>query len=362
MKLISLILMVFLCFTISAQEQNHKNDSTHEHNEGHEHHKMDNQWSSDRPDGHAPISIMGDHMHHKGGWMFTYRFMNMNMNGLQQENKSITNMEAHMEGYMVTPLDMSMNMHMFGAMYAPSDKITLMIMGNYIFNEMDLQMLNMTTNMIRPFSTSSSGFGDLKISGLFRLFNKKKQAMHAKFGVSLPTGSIDNKDVTPMSMGNKVVLPYPMQTGSGTFDTEFGITYLGQRKLISWGSQLNGVVRLGLNSNDYRLGNSIQFNNWMAIKTTEWLSFSTRLEAEYMDKINGANPNLNPMMVTTADTNNSGGTYFNLGLGFNIYVPKGKFKDLRFAFEYEIPVSQNLNGIQLENKNSFMLGLQYAFH
>ena len=269
MKLISLIFMVFVCITISAQEQNQKINSTHEHHLSHDQHKnqsVTNEWSSYRPDGHAPISIMGDHMHHKGGWMFTYRFMNMNMQDLQQDGNGITNIQAHIAGYMTTPLEMSMNMHMLGVMYAPSDNITLMIMGNYFSNDMDLQMMNMSTNMIMPFSTSSSGFGDIKVSRLFRLFNKNKQAMHGRLGISFPTGSIDNKDVTPMSMGTEVTLPYPMQIGSGTFDAELAITYLGQNKLISWGSQLNGIVRLGTNSNNYKLGNTFNFNNWIAIK------------------------------------------------------------------------------------------------
>jgi len=30
-------------------------------------------WTSARPDGHAPISVMGDHTHHKGEWMFSYK-------------------------------------------------------------------------------------------------------------------------------------------------------------------------------------------------------------------------------------------------------------------------------------------------
>jgi len=42
----------------------------------------DIQWSSNRPDGHGPISIMGDHTHSKGEWMISYRFMNMTSDGL----------------------------------------------------------------------------------------------------------------------------------------------------------------------------------------------------------------------------------------------------------------------------------------
>ena len=39
-------------------------------------------WTASRPDGHAPISVMGDHMHEMGEWMVSYRYMTMDMNGL----------------------------------------------------------------------------------------------------------------------------------------------------------------------------------------------------------------------------------------------------------------------------------------
>lgn len=162
MKFISFSMVLFLCTTVYAQEQNHEAHTNHESYTNHDHHQMSNEWSSYRPDGHAPISIMGDHLHHKGGWMFTYRYMKMNMKNLQQNGDEISNMKAHMGGYMATPLEMNMDMHMLGAMYAPSNNVTLMIMTNYLTNNMDLQMLNMSTDMIMPFSTSSSGFGDLK--------------------------------------------------------------------------------------------------------------------------------------------------------------------------------------------------------
>lgn len=80
-------------------------------------------WSAGRPDGHAPISIMGDHMHGKGEWMMSYRYMRMNMKDLKQRKEDIS-FDNALANYMVTPTKMPMNMHMLGGMYAPSDKLT----------------------------------------------------------------------------------------------------------------------------------------------------------------------------------------------------------------------------------------------
>ena len=318
-----------------------------------------NNWKGNRPDGHAPISIMADHYHSKGGLMFSYRFMSMNMESLLSKTSAISNDDAHNLGYMVTPLKMPMQMHMFGAMFAPTSNITLSAMINVIKNDMDLQM-KMTSGMTHHFSTSSSGFGDIKLGMIYKFINKNKQSLHGNVTFSLPTGSITETDVTPMSSPNEALLPYPMQIGSGTFDTNLGVTYLGQNEQVSWGSQLSTTLRFGTNSDDYALGNKLSFNNWFAVKTTDWLSFSARLEGKFVNKIRGVNSNLMPMMVTTADTDNSGGTYMNGGLGFNLLAPKGTLKDLRLGFEYATPLYQKPNGIQLKNQETITIGLQYA--
>jgi len=312
-------------------------------------------WTAGRPDGHAPISVMGDHMHSKGGWMFSYRYMNMNMEDLKQGSDDASFDDA-LANYMVTPTKMPMNMHMLGAMYAPSNKLTLMAMINVLSMEMDH-----VTRMGGTFNTEVSGFGDVSLSALYRFFNENKSTMHGQIGFSLPTGSVTESDVTPASAPNETALPYPMQLGSGTFDANLGLTYLCQGTIISYGAQLKGVFRFGENERDFRYGNRYNLNNWVAAKATDWLSFSVRLEGLTVDKINGADPNLNPIMVITADPKNSGGTYLNSGLGFNIYVSEGALRNLRFGFEYASPLYQDVNRIQLKNKETLTAGFQYSF-
>ncbi len=316
--------------------------------------KTTEKWSAGRPDGHAPIAVMGDHMHGKGEWMFSYRYMAMNMEDLKQGADDASYADAF-ANYMVTPTKMPMNMHMLGAMYAPSDKLTVMAMVNYMGMTMDH-----ITRMGGVFTTEVSGFGDVQLSGLYRFFNSNKQTMHGQLSISIPTGSVTKKDVIPASAPNEVVLPYPMQFGSGTFDVTMATTYRCQGTLFSYGAQLKGLVRLGKNERDYSYGNRLSVTNWVAVKATPWLSFSTRLEGLLVGEISGQDANLNPNMVITADTNNSGGTYLNSGLGFNVYAPNGALKNLRFGFEFGYPLYQNLKGIQLKSKETVTLGLQYS--
>lgn len=315
-------------------------------------------FTGNRPDGHAPISVMGDHTHGKGEWMVSYRYSTTTMEGLRRANDDVSFGSVLLPNggdYMVTPLEMPMNMHMIGAMYAPTDRLTLMAMGMY----MDMTMDHLTA-MGGNFTTASSGFGDVSLSALYKFVDQDTHKWHAQLGFSIPTGTIDNMDVTPASMGNEVILPYPMQIGSGTYDLITAVTYLGQSQCFSWGSQLRGVFRTGENDNSYRLGNQVGWNNWVAYKATDWLSFSGRLQGIINGGIRGANPVLNPNMVITADTANSGFDALNAGLGFNLYAPE-LLKGARLGFEYALPLQQNLNGVQLKNQDVITVGLQYAF-
>lgn len=313
-------------------------------------------WTSNRPDGHAPISIMGDHVHHKGEFMFSYRYMTMDMRQLRQGTDDASAAEAH-TNYMVAPIDMTMNMHMLGAMYAPSDKITLMVMANYLENDMNLQMRNGNI-----FATSTSGLGDVSVNALYSIFNKNRKSLHAQLGVTIPTGSIEEKNVIPISMGNQVQLPYPMQLGTGSFGANLGLTYLGQSDVFSWGHQITGMININDNNQDYKFGNRYKLNNWIAGKMGDNLSVSVRIEGLIIDEIAGESALLTPMMVTTADTENSGGTYINSGFGLNYLITNGGMKGLRFATELTAPLYQDLNGIQLKQNYNLTFGLQYAFH
>lgn len=90
------------------------------------------------------------------------------------------------------------------------------------------------------------------------------------------------------------------------------------------------------------------------------MSLGATLSFVGVGEINGLDPNLNPMMVITADTANSGGNFVNSGVGFNIYVPNGPLKDVRIGFEFGYPLYQDLNGIQLKTNETVTFGLQYS--
>ncbi|MEM6591274.1 MAG: transporter [Cyanobacteria bacterium P01_C01_bin.73] len=310
-------------------------------------------WSPSRPDSHAPIGVMSDHTHEQGELMLSYRYMFMNMDGNRSSTTSQSPAEV-LQQFPVTPTRMTMQMHMFGAMYAPTDDLTLMAMVPYIIKEMDH-----ITRMGVEFTTNSEGFGDIGLSGLYTVLNQNRQRIHLNLGLSFPTGSIEERDATPM--GPNQILPYPMQIGSGTFDLRPGVTYLGQAGDWSWGAQAMGTIRLGINANGYSLGDQLMLTAWGARQWTNWFSTSVRLGGQTWGNIDGRDSRLNPNMIPTANPDLRAGTQLDVGLGLNFYVPEGGLSGTRLAVEFNLPIYRSLSGPQLETDYSITAGLQATF-
>lgn len=299
------------------------------------------------------------HTHDAGQWMAGYSFMHMDMDGSLDGTRSVSSSDIFADGFMVAPTSMSMQMHMFHLMYSPIDRVTLAFMMPLIEKSMD-HLVNPAAPVPfagERFTTRSSGPGDLKVSALVSVFRGEHHRLIGDVGWSFPTGSIDEKDEVPMSMGSKVRLPYPMQLGSGTFDAKPGLTYLGQHDRWGWGANANGTIRIGENANDYTLGNAWSATAWGARALTEWLSTSVRLEGRGWDDIDGADPALNPMMVPTADPGLRAGERLDILFGMNLFSVGGLLAGNRLALEGGLPVYQRLDGPQLET--SWRIGVSW---
>ena len=102
-------------------------------------HRASNLWNDHRVDSHAPIGVMVDHTHDRGEFMLSYRYMFMHMDGHRAGTDKLSTSEVHDRGFGAAALEMDMEMHMLGAMYAPTDNLTLLVMTNYVLNDMTLE-------------------------------------------------------------------------------------------------------------------------------------------------------------------------------------------------------------------------------
>ena len=326
-----------------------------------------------RADGHAPIGVMGDHLHKKGEWMLSYRYMHMDMDGNRIGTRNVSpqtivttvpNRFAPPATLRIVPLWMTMDMHMFGAMYAPTNNLTLMGMVNYIDKEMRHITCNddLCNNVQGFFTTNTEGFGDTKISGLYRLYKDSVHNAHLNIGLSLPTGSVTERDtiLIPGGATPNVRLPYAMQLGTGTFDLLPGLTYTGRMGDFSWGGQFRSEIRLGDNEEGYAWGDLYGLTGWLAYEWDYWISTSVRLDGWTQDSISGIDPNIvGP--VQTANPDFYGGEQLFAYFGANMVGQTGIIRGHRFAFEVGVPLYRDLNGPQLETDWNVIVGWQKAF-
>ncbi len=321
MKYLSMAVLALFNGAVLAQAADHAH---HAHHTAHAAHL-----------GQAPAGIMGDHVHSAGKWMFSYSYNRMHMDGMRNGDDNVST-EKVLSDYMVAPLRMDMEMHMFGAMYAVTERFSLMGMVPFVRKEMDH-----ITRLGAKFTTRSDGVGDVSVKGIYALSVTPQQSVLLSLGLSAPTGDIDATDDTPTATNAR--LPYSMQLGSGTWDLIPGITWSRQSGDWSQGIQALAMVRLGENDNDYTLGNRLELSGWASWQFSPQMKGSLRLKAQNWDEIDGNDQKLNPMMIPTADPELQGGTRVDLLVGMNFYIPNGN----RLAIEVGFPVYEDLDDLQM---------------
>ena len=289
----------------------------------------------------APAGVMGDHSHHKGGWMVSYRYMAMHMEGVGGGDIS---------GYPMKPTSMDMQMHMVGAMVAPIDRFTVALMVPYVIKDMDGVMGLMSM----PMSSHTEGFGDVKLAGIYDLWSSSIQQVLLNLAVSLPTGSIDEENAA----GKR--LAYPMQLGSGSYGLVPAVTYTGLSNGWGWGAQAKATVPLNENKHDYTWGNRYDLQGWLLRDLVRSSAISLRLNGWHRENISGADPTLNPAITPGADPNLRAATRLDLLAGID-YRPSGKLSGARLAVEGGMPIYQHLDGPQLEAEWMVFGSVQFSF-
>lgn len=326
-----------------------------------------------RPDAHAPSGVTGADLMMPGKVMLSYRYMRMEMddNHIGTDDVSpeeivttVPNRFAPPPTLRVVPTDMTTEMHMVGAMYAPNERLTLMAMASYLEKRMDHVTFRGASGTDRrgTFTTDSSGFGDTKLAGTLSLLERGTHEVYLNAGLSLPTGSIDESHQVLTPMGDRPILrlPYPMQLGSGTFDLLPGVTYKGADGRLGWGVQALGTVRLGRNDEDYSLGDRADLTVWGSYRWAPWISTSVRLSGRHVGRIDGRDSEI-AAPVQTADPAFQGGERVNLAVGANLAGQGATLAGLRMDVELAMPVYQDLNGPQMASDWTFSLGGKYMF-
>src|SRR5215831_10919816 len=124
-----------------------------------------------------------------GRWMVGYQFMHEKMDGSLVGTNDIS-VSQILKQFPNAPTDMTMDMHMWMVMYAPTERLTLSAMIPYVRKEMN----NVSVDGSR-FVMRGNGVGDLELRPAYLIFQTadKRHQLLLNGGIVVPTGSIDEK-------------------------------------------------------------------------------------------------------------------------------------------------------------------------
>ncbi len=350
--------------TLSIANSNHSEHSEHAHHHG----------------AGTPAGVMFDHvLPNAGDTMVGYRYMYENQSGGTQNGTNsvsdtmLVNQACGSQKCFVTPQNMSMNMHMFELMYAPTDWMTLMLMPQFMDMHMTMRSLDgapaspaMTTALGAAIVHSqhehtTGGIGDTGMYALFKVFKTDAQQINLSLGGTAPTGdsAIQLRDIHQQDLG---FIHYGMQLGSGTWDFKPAVTYTANIDDWTFGTQLNGTKRLASHNNSgFALGDIFQATSWGSYSWTNWLSTSVRGIYTAQGALKGAYNGVYHQIGSMDYVRNYGGRFVDVGFGVNASMPNGSLKGNRLSFEWLQSVHDDVNGYQLPRYGALSATWSYAF-
>jgi len=317
--------------------------------------------------GAVPAGVMPGHtLTHAGEWMVGYRYMFASQSGAMQhgtrEVSDTTSAQAACGATPCTarPRNMHMHMHMFELMFAPRDWVSLMLMPQAMDMSMDMRPLSPDATA-HAGGHDSEGIGDTLFGALLRLFETRAQRAQLGLLWSAPTGAtdltLDGRDAV-----DSVRQDYGMQIGSGTWDFQPSLTYLGRHDALEWGAQLAAVLRMeARNDAGYALGNLYRVTAWGGYRLSDWLAGSVRLVRTAQEGIEGA---LSPPSALSAPSDyprNYGGRTWDLGFGINLGAGTGALAGHGLGVEWLQPIATDHDGYQLARDGTLHVSWHYAF-
>lgn len=197
----------------------------------------------------------------------------------------------------------------------------------------------------------TEGLGDISLLGKYRLYTRDEIGATSRLsvisGVELPTGRTGDED----SHGK---LPRTLQTGSGAIDGVLGLAFTHQTLDDEWDANL--THQWNNEANDFEFGDVLKYTAAYQKRVLPWV-----LPEEGMYQQLNLVPELNGEWQQKHEDQN--GTVTDSG-GHTLYVSPGlQMASRRWVAEasIQLPVYQDLNGIQVETDYTVIASLRFTF-
>ncbi|MFZ5697955.1 MAG: hypothetical protein ACOY9J_04415 [Pseudomonadota bacterium] len=280
----------------------------------------------------APAGVMAGHSLPAGSWMLGYRWIGSFADGIARGEDSISLAEVTAAGFDDAAIHMDMQMSMLELMYAPTDRLTLMLMPQYM--RMDMTMAALPAGTPQR-SHDHEGLGDTQLALLWRLAQHDGHVFRLGIGASAPTG-----DAARKSDGR--YLHYGMQNGSGIWEAMPSLTWNWQAATWAAGAQLAGRWHLEeKNEAGFRFGDTQTATGWISRTVASSTQLSLRLAWQTQGQVEGHYSGAHHHHSPPDFQKNYGGRVWSGGIGVNTTLA-----GLHIAGEYQVPLQEDWNGIQ----------------
>lgn len=332
----------------------------------------DSEITVDAPLLHPAAGLMNDHMHDGGEFMAGLRFERSRYSGANRSGtETVADAEIVAAGYTARTASMEMDMAMLDLMFAPSDRVTIMLMPMYMWHRMTMVGIDPmggaggghgghggghTLPFGETHSHGSEGFGDTLVSASYRLTRSPRFGAHATLGVWVPTGAAGRKNA------DGTFVHYGMQPGSGTWDVEPSLTVHGREGSVGWGAQASYRWRTEAeNASGFAFGDVARASGWASYLLAADLGATARVEWRHEGAIEGHYNGPHHHDAPADRQANYGGDTVSAGLGLNWLLPVGGAKPPQLGVEFSVPLHQDLGGIQAPQDWRFAVNLSREF-
>ncbi len=197
------------------------------------------------------------------------------------------------------------------------------------------------------YDSHTRNIGDVKVVGRYQGFTPQCN-FGVLYGVKLPTGSFTQTGTsTDQTSPGSVPIDRGLQPGTGTTDAIVG-AYYSNGIGLDWDYFTQALYQKALNSRDqYRPGDGLNLNLGLRYAGFSTVSPQLQLNYRYVRHDEGAN----------ADQISTGGTLLYLSPGLSASVST---QVSVYGF-VQLPVYQDVNGVQLAPRYTASLGVRYSF-
>ena len=215
-------------------------------------------------------------------------------------------------------------------------------------------------------SATTSGMGDIIIFPRYDIYNETNGNIRTEvtlgFGVKLPIGS--HTDTTETVPGVWDLIPPTIQLSTGGTDLMFYSFFFREYKKQKFRVFANALyINKGYNSLDEKFGNYTSLSLFTGKTFFRKWGLTTQIKGEHVGQLQAKQSKLIDLMSNEFEAINFLEKQKATGSKKLFFIPQISYSQNNFTIfaSYEIPLYQNLNGVQFASQQQFTFGINYRF-